>query len=179
MHWSADPLAGFLPVNSRRAIRFHVAGVQLRLPLYLLGASAGFGALLAWNANAAFADLYGMLISAAPRSFSGQIAEQMRAFLLVSAILAVGWVVVVLAICTAYTHRLIGPTVALRRQVQALKRGDTTGHVRIRGHDPVFQGLAEELNELARRLAAERIAPRRPPAARRETPRGVRPAVQG
>jgi hypothetical protein len=147
-------VCALLPVSSRRAIRIREVGVHLRLPLYLLGVSVGFGVLFAAHTRAAYADLYAMMLSAVPRSFALLIVEQTPAFVRVSAILIAGWVLVVLCVCVAYTQALIGPTVALRRQIQALKRGDTTGRLQIRRRDRIFRGLAEELNELTFVLSA-------------------------
>ena len=50
-----------------------------------------------------------------------------------------------------YTHRLIGPTVAFRRHVAELKKGNYRSRVALRKSD-AFSELAEELNDLAEHM---------------------------
>ena len=60
-----------------------------------------------------------------------------------------------LLISIYYTHRMIGPSVAFKRHIQALKEGDFDSRVKLRTHD-AFLDVAQELNELAEKLAHDR-----------------------
>ena len=52
------------------------------------------------------------------------------------------------ALTLAITHRMIGPTIAFKRHVDNLLKGDFDSRVRLRTSD-AFQDLASRLNELA------------------------------
>lgn len=140
--------------DSRRAIRLHQPAVQLKLPLYLLGVTSGFALLFACNLHAAFGNLYANSLSMVPDSMQDDVIAQARVFLGVSAVIAVGWICAVMAVCLAYTRRLIGPLVALQRQIRALTRGDCSELVRVRDEDPVFRDVADDLNALTRKIGS-------------------------
>ncbi len=143
----------WLPIDSRRVVRMDEPAAQLRLPLVLLAVTLGFGLLFAWHTQAAYGALFAMLLANAPIGAADMIREQTQIYLMVSCVLGAGWMLVVGCICVAYTHSLIGPLVALRRQIHALRRGHYDSRVRLRGRDPVYSAVAEELNELTRQLA--------------------------
>ncbi len=58
---------------------------------------------------------------------------------------------VIFVITTIYTHRLIGPTVAMKRHLEALIGGDYSSRVKLRKSD-AFGDLAHQLNALAASL---------------------------
>ena len=66
----------------------------------------------------------------------------------VTGVLAIAYLLTVLAVAIVFLHRLVGPTVALRRQGEALKNGDYSARVSLRRND-AFSELADDLNELA------------------------------
>ena len=139
--------------DSRRAVRLLRPGIQLRLPAYLLGITVAFAMLIGWHSHVAFGDIYEMAAREAPPGAAALIQEQARDFVLFTAVILAGYVLAVGVFCVAYTHRLIGPTVALRRQVQALKNGNYRQRVHLRRGDGTFEGLASDLNELTQILS--------------------------
>jgi hypothetical protein len=142
--------------SSRRTFRLLHPGTQLRLALQVLLLGLGFGLLLAWNTYYAYADLVAMVLATAPASFARQLEEQSVSFALVAAALLLAYVLATVALCVAYSRRLLGPTVALRRQIQSLKSGSCSGRVELRRADVAFTQLADDLNELTRVLAQRR-----------------------
>jgi signal transduction histidine kinase len=50
-----------------------------------------------------------------------------------------------------FTHKMVGPTIAFRRQINALKSGNYTAKISLRKGD-AFNEVAQELNELADEL---------------------------
>lgn len=53
-----------------------------------------------------------------------------------------------------FTHRLVGPTIAFRRHVQALKQKKYNSRIVLRKRD-AFKEVAEDLNQLAQSLERE------------------------
>ncbi len=105
--------------------------------------------LFAWHTHSAYAKLYEMVMTSVPESFQEQIAYQTQDFSIVGAAILGGFVLVMVGFCIAYTHTLLGPTVPLRRQVQAMKDGNYQARNKLRQSDAAHQGLADDLNELA------------------------------
>jgi len=139
-------LMGF---DSRRAFRVLQFGAQIRLPFYLLFITIGFMSLFAWHAYSAYAELYAMVMTNVPESYQEQILRQTQDFSVVGAAILGGLVFTILGFSIAYTHTLIGPTVALRRQVQSMKDGNYRTRNKLRKTDAAHHGLAQDLNELA------------------------------
>ncbi len=135
--------------DSRHAFRVLQLGTQIRLPLYLLLITVTFVSLFAWHTHSAYAKLYAMVMTSVPESFQEQIAHQTQDFSIVGAAILGGFVFVMVGFCIAYTHTLLGPTIPLRRQVQAMKDGNYQARNKLRQTDAAHQGLADDLNELA------------------------------
>ncbi len=142
----------FLP-DARRAIRLPAPFAQLKLPVYLLILTLAFGALFAWHSIAAYERLYGLVISSIPESHRVLLLDQTRDFAIVSATILTGYALFVLGVCLAYSHGLLGPLVALRRHVQALKDGEYGSRVELRESDRAYLDVAQDLNDLAQSLA--------------------------
>jgi hypothetical protein len=142
-------LRSLIGFDSRRAFRVLQLGTQIKLPLYLLLITVGFMSLFAWHTHSAYAKLYGMVMTAVPESFQEQILRQTHDFSIVGAAILGGFVFVMLGFCIAYTHKLLGPTIPLRRQVQSMKDGNYQARNKLRDSDTAHQGLADDLNELA------------------------------
>jgi signal transduction histidine kinase len=123
--------------------------VQIRLPFYLLLITVAFMSLLAWHAYSAYAELYAMVMTNVPESFQEQILRQTHDFSIVGAAILGGLVLTILGFSIAYTHVLIGPTVALRRQVQSMKDGNYRTRNKLRKTDAAHHGLGNDLNELS------------------------------
>ena len=127
--------------------------LQLKLPFYLLAVTLGFVGLWAAQAYVAYETL---LVSAfedtvASEGLKHVLRFQTRDFASASAMMGVAYVLLILGISIYYAHKMVGPTVAFRRHVQALKRGDYSKRVQLRAGD-AFGDLARELNELAETL---------------------------
>ena len=63
----------------------------------------------------------------------------------------VSFIVLLTILCVLYTHRLIGPTVAFKRHIDALNSGNYSSRVNLRDGD-AFEDVAYKLNELAKTL---------------------------
>ena len=109
-------LMGF---DSRRAFRVLQFGAQIRLPFYLLLITVVFMSLFAWHAYTAYAELYAMVMTNVPESFQDQILRQTQDFSIVGAAILGGHVLTLLGFSIAYTHVLLGPTVAQRLRQEA------------------------------------------------------------
>ena len=144
----------------RRSVRLVKPGVQLKLALYLLAVTFAFGFLVVLNSWSAYGRLYQATLATAAGPFKQDILEQTHLYLNTSSVLLVGYVVVVLAVTIGYVHRLIGPIVAFERHLRALRRGEYTSRVALRGNDQVYAEMAEHLNDLAARLESFSGRPR-------------------
>lgn len=71
--------------------------------------------------------------------------------------LAVIYIACTVAVSVLYTHRLIGPAVAFRRHLRALREGRYEVRTALRKHDAMTE-VADELNALAEHLE-RRAAP--------------------
>lgn len=155
--------------GQRRTLRFSVPGPQLGLALQVLGITLGFALLFLGNSYAAFGSLFGSAIDVAPSAFGADILAQAGYYGSVSAALLLGYGLAVVAVCGSYVHRLVGPTVALERQVRALKSGDFTARVALRNGDVVHGNLARLLNDLGEQLQREERAAMRRALERADT----------
>ena len=141
----------FLP-DARRVIRFPQPMTQLKLPAYLLVATLACGAVFAWQSHAAYERMYDLVLSEVPETYVVMIREQTHDFAVVCATILVGYVLLVIGLCIGYSHQLIGPVVALRRQIQALKDGNYGARTELRKSDTAFLEMADDLDELAKTL---------------------------
>ena len=141
-----------LEPERRRAVRLIKPRAQLKLALYLLIISLGFGVLVAANSWSAYGKLVEGTLSTAPAPFKQDIMAQTQIYLNVSMLLLGGYVFTVLVVTIGYLHRLIGPTVALERQLRAMLRGDYASRLALRSSDQLYTELADQINELSSRL---------------------------
>ena len=141
----------FLP-DARRMIRLPRPMTQLKLPVYLLIATLTCGAVFAWQTNSAYERMYDLVIGEVPESYVVMIREQTHDFAVVSGAIFAGYALLVVGLCLGYSHRLIGPVVALRRQIQALKDGNYRARTQIRKSDTAYLEMADDLDELAKIL---------------------------
>lgn len=140
------------PQLRRRSVGLILPREQLKLPLYLCITTLGFAALFALQSYLAFGRLYTMTLSIAPASFEELIGDQLGDFAIVTAVIAVTYMAVMLTVSVAFLHRLLGPTIALRRQIRELRRGNYSSRVEMRRTEVMFSELAKELNDLAETL---------------------------
>jgi signal transduction histidine kinase len=66
-------------------------------------------------------------------------------------VLVLAFMICNILITVIYTHRLVGPSIAFRGQIQKLINGDFSGKVILR-KDDAFQELATEINRLSQIL---------------------------
>jgi methyl-accepting chemotaxis protein len=128
-------------------------GLQLKLPLLLLIITLGFAALQVAHTQFAYGKLFEIVLQEAgrPPFLEDLLRDQTGDFIEVTGALTVLYVLLIIVLSVVYAHRMIGPTVALRRQIEAMKNGDYDARVTLRQRD-AFSDLAEDLNELARVL---------------------------
>lgn len=139
-----------LPGSRRRTINLELQPrIQLRLPLIVFAITTAFSVLFAANVHQAYGELLDIGIE--QLWLRELIAEQTRNVLYVSLAIGVGYVVTVFVACLAYGHRLLGPLVPIRRQIEAMKNGDYGSKVDLREGD-VFNEIARDLNELSQLL---------------------------
>jgi len=148
--WRRD----FFSLNPQRKTKSYLLqpSRQLRLPLYLLGITVGFGALWIHSAASAIRELYTAVESAQPRYFDAMIQSQLHDLALVSLLIALPYVLVTIAVAVVHSHQYVGPAIPLRRHLEALKNGDYSSRVQLRRGD-AFEEVAQDLNELAALLA--------------------------
>jgi methyl-accepting chemotaxis protein len=142
-----------LTLNPRRKTIMVQPWRQLRLPLMLLVVTGIFAAGFAANAYFAFERMATVVLeeTGAPESWKAVLQAQTGSFLLVSAAIGILYVLTTVVLSVVEAHRMVGPTVAFRRHVEALKNGDFSSRVVLRKGD-AFRELAHELNDLAELL---------------------------
>jgi hypothetical protein len=126
---------------------------QLKLPLYILLLSMAFLVLGVLFGNLYFQQTYmsTLATSTQPEYLQQVIARQTQEFKLLSLLLLAVYAALVTVITTIYTHRLIGPTLPIRRHIKALRDGLYSHRVVLRKHDGL-QDVADDLNALAKTL---------------------------
>jgi hypothetical protein len=138
--------------RQRRFLRFTAPGAQLRLALCVLGVTLGFAALFFLNSYAAYGTMMEKALSLVPEAMRGDIALQTVQYGSVTLALVIGYLLALVGLSGASVHWLTGATVAMERQVRALKEGDYGARVQLRQGDAVHAELAKQLNELAAQL---------------------------
>ena len=131
--------------------------LQMKLPLYILILSFTFGLLALLVGYIYFEQLYAMMLenTSLGNYLQEAISQQTGNFIEASIMLLIVYVIFVVGITTNYTHRIIGPTVAITRHIKSLKEGLYSHRVTLRKHDELMD-LANELNELAEILGQYR-----------------------
>jgi len=124
--------------------------LQMKLPLYTLILSFTFGLLALLLFYIYFEQLYVMMLENTTQGSYLRTAVRMQTsnFLEATSMLLIGYILLMVAVTTIYTHRIIGPTIALKRHIRALKDGLYSHRVHLRKHDEL-KDMAADLNELA------------------------------
>lgn len=129
--------------------------LQFKLLMYMLGSTALVAVLLGAFLYVAFSDLIAVMASSSDStSYYGEMIEiQLVHLFRYCGALFVLYILLLAAVCVAYTHRLIGPLRPFTRHVEALNRGDYSSRVRLRKTDlQLYSEYAAKLNELATKL---------------------------
>ena len=127
--------------------------LQIQLGLYTVAVTACFSAVVLFILHMNLSD-FSRIISSLSESGSelqllfDQYVIQTWAWIMV---LIPGFLLVNIAVTVVYTHKLVGPTVAFRRQLVRIRRGDFSGTVQLRKGD-AFLEVAHEINLLTRHL---------------------------
>ena len=124
--------------------------LQMKLPLYTLLLSFTFGLLALLLFYIYFEQLYVMMLENTTQGsyLRTAVSIQTSNFLEATSMLLIGYIFLMVAVTSIYTHRIIGPTVALKRHIRALKDGLYSHRVQLRKHDEL-KDMAADLNELA------------------------------
>ncbi len=124
--------------------------LQLTLPVCLLLLTLGFAAVSAMHSHMAYGRLFELALEHTEQRefFEKDLKAQTADFKVVSGALAGAYVLIVMVVSILYAHRLVGPSVAFRRQLEAMKNGDFSQRVKLRKGD-AFAEIADDLNELA------------------------------
>lgn len=82
-----------------------------------------------------------------------ELLKVQSAITIIGTIGIVIFAIICLGLWIIYSHRIFGPTVAIRRHVECLSKGDYSSRIHLRNTDE-FRELSAELNHLAEILAA-------------------------
>lgn len=132
--------------------------LQFKLLMYMLGSTAIVAVLLGAFLYFAFSDLINVVTGKTEAtSYYGEMIEiQLIHLFRYCGALFVLYILLLAAVCVAYTHRLIGPLRPFTRHVEALAQGDYSSRVVLRKGDlDMYNEYAEKLNELAINLNAK------------------------
>ena len=147
----AEPSKSFFTLNPRRKSKNLLLqpALQLKLPFYLLVLTLVFAGLFAAHGYRSYGRL---LTEMKPPPYLDEIvAAQTSDFLIVCGVLTFVYALIVVGLSIVYAHRMVGPMVPFRRQLEALKNGDYSTRVHLRRGD-AFEDVARELNELSELL---------------------------
>jgi len=146
------------PAHKRRIINaVWQPFLQFKLLMYMLGSTAIVAVLLGAFLYFAFSDLINVVTGKTEAtSYYGEMIEiQLIHLFRYCGALFVLYILLLAAVCVAYTHRLIGPLRPFTRHVEALAQGDYSSRVNLRKGDlEMYTEYAEKLNELAINLNA-------------------------
>jgi signal transduction histidine kinase len=125
-------------------------GLQLKLPLILLSVTVVFAVFQMGHAYYAYNQIFGSVLKEAgqPKFLEDLIHDQTRDFIKVSTEIALAYILLIVALSVGYAHKMIGPTIAFRRHIEAMKNGDYSSRIHLRKGD-AFVEMQDDLNELA------------------------------
>jgi len=132
---------------------------QFKLLMWMLGSTAVVAVLLGVFLYVAFSELIGAVtVDDESRSYYADMIEMQLIHLFrYCAVLFFLYVVLLAAVCVAYTHRMIGPFQPFKRHVDCLLKGDYENRVVLRKNDlEVFDEFSVKLNQLAVKLEMQR-----------------------
>lgn len=156
---SATQSSNEAPTHKRRVINaVWQPFLQFKLLMYMLGSTAIVAVLLGAFLYFAFSDLINVVTGKTEAtSYYGEMIEiQLIHLFRYCGALFVLYILLLAAVCVAYTHRLIGPLRPFTRHVEALAKGDYSSRVVLRKGDlDMYNEYAEKLNELAVNLNAK------------------------
>ena len=130
--------------------------LQLKLPLILLAVTFAFAIFQIWHVHFAYSQIFDTVLKEAgqPQVLQDLIHDQTRDFITVSVEIGLAYALVIIALSVVAVHRMVGPTVAFRRHIEAMKNGDYSSRIHLRKRD-AFKEIQDDLNELAALLERE------------------------
>ena len=148
-----QPMDQSTPKHQRKVINaFWEPFLQFKLLMYMLGLTALVAVLLGMFLYYAFSDLIGTItVGSEARTYYAEMIDIQLVYLFrYCGALFLLYVLLLAAVCVAYTHRLIGPFRPFNRHVEALAKGDYSSRVVLRKGDlDMFNEYADKLNQLA------------------------------
>jgi len=153
-----QPAAESAPQQRRVVNAIWQPFLQFKLLMYMLGLTAVVAVLLGVFLYYAFSDLIGTVaMESDSRSYYAEMIDIQLVYLFrYCGALFVLYVLLLAAVCIAYTHRLIGPFRPYTRHIDQLVKGDYTSRVNLRKGDlDMFVDFGEQLNELAAKLETQ------------------------
>jgi len=125
---------------------------QFKLLMFMLGSTAIVAVLLGGFLYYAFSELIGAVtVDDSSRSYYAEMVEmQLISLFKYCAALFILYVVLLAAVCVAYTHKMIGPLQPFNRHVDSMLKGDFSSRVVLRKNDlQTFNEFGDKLNQLA------------------------------
>ncbi len=125
---------------------------QFKLLMWMLGSTAVVAVLLGTFLYYAFSGLIDSVTAGEEsRSFYADMIEMQLVHLFrYCAALFLLYVLLLAAVCVAYTHRMIGPFQPFKRHVNELLKGNYDSRVVLRKNDlQIFDEFSDQLNKLA------------------------------
>jgi len=138
--------------------------LQFKLLMYMLGTTTLVAVLLGAFLYYAFSDLVTTLtVDSGSQSYYAEMIDIQLIYLFrYCGALFVLYVLLLAAVCVAYTHKLTGPFLPFKRHVDALTSGDYSSRVQLRAGDlEMFTDYAAKLNDLAASLEQKEKADRK------------------
>jgi methyl-accepting chemotaxis protein len=144
----------FTRVSRRKTINLLLQpNLQLKLPLYVLLVTLMYALLLWAVLYRGFEGFYKfiMLQSNVGEQVGPIIKYQTNAVITVLSVMTIAYVILIIGLSVIYLHRLVGPTIAFRRHIRALRNGEYSSRIKLRKND-AFREVAQDLNDLAASL---------------------------
>ena len=127
--------------------------LQLKLPIQLLLLTAFFAVLVGVVLYFGFENLYEFVTmqGVIGEQLADAVKHQSHEITILFICMLVAYVLITIGLSVAYLHKLVGPTVAFKRHINALKNGAYASRLTLRKND-AFLEVATALNELAESL---------------------------
>jgi nitrate/nitrite-specific signal transduction histidine kinase len=131
--------------------------VQVKLGIYTIALTVLFSVVFGMQVYASFNGLYDLVLEVT------ELPDELGAMISDRIVSSTRWLIGIvgiylaatIAITVLYTHRLVGPTIAFKRQIREMRKGNYDAQIILRKND-AFEDVAKELNELSTSLKSER-----------------------
>lgn len=147
-----------MPAHKRKLSNFLLQPLlQIRLGLYAILLSLAFCVAISTTFYVNLYRFYDLVLELT--DLRDEVSEILQSYIQGLAfwmvIILLVYLLLTIAVSIFFTHKLVGPTYAFRRHIKELARGNYQSRIVLRKHD-AFQEVADELNELAASLEAQR-----------------------